>query len=237
MTKLHWTLLFAALTLFACGGDTPAGEGAGTDTGADVSDDVAADAVDADAQDDDAEADTLSPDAEADAGEADVTPDPCPGSILCLDEVSGNPSRRVCLDNGFPEGTTCERQGDVACCVAPFACETNEDCEEARADEDFCADTRYALSLRCTDRRLLHGVCSADAECDAGERCLDGICSEAPATDGLVARILTQPTVAALWRARLAGRGRRRPERPLTRRRVRADHLGSRHRRRGRELR
>lgn len=202
MTPTRWCLAHLCLLLVcfaACGGsdadDADTGADARIDAGADVASDATPDAGETpDAGDTDGTGADSGDDAE-DADDADADEGPCLGSLLCLDEVSGNPSRRVCLDNGFPEGTTCERQGDVACCVPPFACATNADCEASRESESFCADPRFPCLCDVDSGACFTGVCSADAECGEGERCLDGVCVAAPEASTLVARILTQPNL------------------------------------------
>jgi hypothetical protein len=187
------SLLLLPLFAFAaaCGDDDGGGdpvEDVGTDAGSgdtgtdtDVSTDVAPDVAD---------------DVETDEGSGtDVAPDidegPCPGSIECLDERTGNPSVAVCTEGGFPSGTICSPSGETACCVAPTVCESDEACEANRAEEPFCADSRYPCA--CLDNGAC-GVllCSSDDECADGETCLEGRC-EAPVTGDYVARILTQP--------------------------------------------
>ena len=191
--------LLAALLLFALGcSDDPSSDDApdAVDTVEDAAVDTAMDDADdagtSDVPEEDAAPDTTSPDVGDDA-ETDVAEEICPGSLLCLNEVSGNPSRRICLDAGFPEGTECVSQGDVACCVPPFQCTTDESCEAARATEEFCADPRYPCTCDVPTGECRTAVCTADVDCADGERCLDGLCVAAPDSSGFVAQILSAP--------------------------------------------
>lgn len=192
-------LLLAVSGIVACGDDDP-----GT-----PADDVGSDAVDAadggidatpdaDATPDEDTAPDTTPDVVPDVSPdttPDVTPDVdpgvCPGSDLCFDERTGNPSDRACTDLGYPAGTTCEVLGpDEACCVPPFACATDQDCEDNREIEGFCVDPRYPCV--CVDGgQCIIDICSADAECDDGESCRSGLCVDEDGATGYVARILT----------------------------------------------
>lgn len=172
--------------------------------GGDVVLDTSADAtdtIDSGVPTPDADSDADGPDGEEPDAGPDVTEEVideiCPGSLLCINEVSGNPSRRICLDAGFPEGTECVSDGEVACCVPPFQCTTDETCEAARATEEFCADPRYPCTCDVPTGECRTTVCTADADCGDSERCLDGLCEAAPDPSALVARILSAPGFAA----------------------------------------
>lgn len=199
LRRLLATTVLLLPLVAACGDDgsnddeTDATADAAEDTAPDADDDVAEAGADADAGSD------AAPDADEDpdgSEDTDVDEGPCPGSLLCLNEISGNPSDRICEEAGFPAGTECERTGDVACCVPPFACETDADCEAAREDEGFCLDERYPCTCDVPTGACSSYVCTANADCGDGEVCLDGLCETPPATEGLVARILTPDGIA-----------------------------------------
>jgi hypothetical protein len=188
-------LYLVTVALAACGGDDGAGEivtpdaGPG-DTGEDVSTDSSIDTADS------SNPDSVEPDALPDAAQPDVEPDvvdePCPGSILCFDERTGNPSSAVCANNGFPAGTTCVEESEtVACCVLPFACETDADCEANRAIEGFCPDERFPCACQ-PDGSCVTDICSADSECADGEVCSSGRCAVVDPSLDRTARILTR---------------------------------------------
>jgi hypothetical protein len=195
--------LAVSATLGACGDDTT-GAGPGdvaTDADAgsgDAAEDVSPDV--ADVTDDTPDvAPEVTPDAADTAtdGSADVDLGPCPGSILCIDERTGNPSLAVCTEAGYPAGTTCARvDAETACCVAPFRCETDSDCEGARAEEGFCGDLRYPC-VCLDDGSCAIDICTADADCADAESCRDGLCVAAPDEATYVARILTPDGPAA----------------------------------------
>ncbi len=119
-------------------------------------------------------------------------PSVCPGSISCFDERTGAPSIAVCRAGGFPEGTTCViGDDDEACCVAPFACVTDQDCEDNREAEGFCADARFPCV--CVEGGIcVTELCSSSAECDEGEVCSGGICGSPPAGVDREARLLNR---------------------------------------------
>lgn len=189
--------LVAIVLLAACGED-PSGTDPSTDAGSDGS--GAGDAsADADGADDGSDAGD-SADA-PDEGSSDTQPDtdvtddadvePCPGSISCIDDRTGNPSVAVCREAGFADGTTCARVSEtLACCVAPFACATDEDCEAARAEEGFCADPRFPC-VCLADGSCDTWVCSASSECADGEACVDGGCVPGADVSLFEAEILT----------------------------------------------
>lgn len=191
--------LLSLCMLAACGDDGGGTvlDDANVDTG-EVGGDVE-DTGETDAGDDTDAAETtdaageLAPDAVVDEPEPEI----CPESILCIDERTGNPSAGVCLAGGFPVGSICERQSaDVACCVAPFACATDADCEAAREDEGFCGDERFPC-VCLDDGNCAPYVCSAASECDAGEECIGGLCAVPPDSADYVALILTPDSYAA----------------------------------------
>jgi hypothetical protein len=182
--------------LAACGGDDSPGSTPDVDAadGSSVSDG----GTDVGGPDTDAGTEEVTPDVEipdadgSSAPDTDVVEDPCPGSILCFDERTGNPSAAVCINAGLPPGTTCVSSSEeVACCVPPFACETDDDCEAARLDEGFCLDTRFPCACQddgsCTTR-----ICSADSECADGEVCTGGRCEDAPVFTGRAVRALSR---------------------------------------------
>lgn len=181
--------------LAACGGDDSPGQDVTPDAGPgdvanDTAPDVAPDAADVTVPD------VETPDAQSDLVETDVQPDvveePCPGSILCFDERTGNPSAGVCANNGFPAGTTCVEESEtVACCVLPFACETDADCEANREAEGFCPDERFGCACQ-PDGSCITDICSADSECPDGEVCSSGRCGTVDPTLDRTARILTR---------------------------------------------
>ncbi|MCB9506610.1 MAG: hypothetical protein H6700_10130 [Myxococcales bacterium] len=195
MSLRRYTLPVLFSVLAACSDDPGSSEDVGTDPSVDTADvgpdtDVATDIPETDPD--------VAPDADADVApdteEVDVDPGPCPGAISCIDEISGNPSLRVCTEAGYPTGTICERQSEsVACCVPPFSCTTDADCEAARATEEFCLDSRFPCVCNGATGQCGIGLCSSDAECDAGEACAGGVCAPAPDAAGYVARILTPP--------------------------------------------
>ncbi len=209
LRAMWWISLAFALLLGACDVEPSADQP--DDVGADIGEDSQLDAaeVGADTPPDAPEADTAAPDVAPDVApdampdaapdapeevEPDVDEGPCPGSILCFDEISGNPSARVCLEAGFPEGTVCVRQGEeIACCVAPFFCESDDDCEGARDEQDFCPDPRYPCVCDIDSGVCDVGICSTGSECADSEVCLDGICVDDPGADGFVAMILSAP--------------------------------------------
>ncbi len=119
-------------------------------------------------------------------------PSVCPGSISCFDERTGAPSIAVCRAGGFPEGTTCViGDDDEACCVAPFACVTDQDCDDNREAEGFCADARFPCV--CVEGGIcVTELCSSSAECDEGEVCSGGICGSPPAGVDREARLLNR---------------------------------------------
>jgi len=198
-------VLSCALGATACsddpsdGGSTDTGTDT-TDTGADVADDTGDDTSEDTGEDTSVDAE---PDAEPDVEEdalADVEVDApvCGGETQCIDERTGRPSLTVCREAGYPEGTLCIAESDtLACCVPPFACETDDDCEAARADEGFCPDDRYGCTCVVETGTCVPDVCSTDAECGEGESCLTGRCQETPDAATYVARILTRENVGA----------------------------------------
>lgn len=131
------------------------------------------------------------PDVDPDGSDGPDTSGPCGALIECIDERTGNPSIAVCRTAGLPTGTVCARQDDTACCIPPFRCETNQDCEDNREAEGFCLDPRFPCQCEVTAGLCFTQICSASAECDAGELCSDGRCVDAPEAAGYVARILT----------------------------------------------
>ena len=188
-------LYLVTVVLAACGEDEGNAVNVTPDTGpVDVVDDVSVDtSVDTA---DSSPADAGEPDTAVDAALPDVQPDvveePCPGSILCFDERTGNPSAAVCANNGFPAGTTCVEESDtVACCVLPFACETDADCEASRDIEGFCPDERFPCACQ-TDGTCITDICSADSECASGELCSSGRCATVDPNLDRTARILTR---------------------------------------------
>jgi hypothetical protein len=160
-----------------------------TDTGEDTTQDVAADAV-PDQADQGSETGT-------DAGaDADVNDEPdlgvCPGSISCFDDEFDRPRTAICIQEGFPTGTSCPLISEgLACCVPPFACETDDDCEAAREAEGFCSDDRYACTCNVTDGTCSSFICATDDECEEDTICRSGSCVEEGSREGLVARIVS----------------------------------------------
>ena len=184
----RFALATFVFSLAACGddkqsstetvGDTSADGSGGADTTADTSGSA------------DTGADT---DGSADLG-------PCPGSISCVDERSGRARLAICTDAGYQTGTTCEASTVTAgefCCVAPFACATNQDCEDNRVAQEVCPDTRYPCICLPETGKCVTGVCASAADCGEGEICAEGRCETAPAATGLVARIVTPDSLVA----------------------------------------
>ena len=131
-------------------------------------------------------------------GSADLGP--CPGSISCVDERSGRARLAICTDAGYQPGTTCEASTVTAgefCCIAPFACATNQDCEDNRVAQEVCPDTRYPCICLPDTGKCVTGVCASAADCGEGEICAEGRCQSAPAATGLVARIVTPDSLVA----------------------------------------
>ena len=125
--------------------------------------------------------------------------DPCPGSISCFDPDRERARAAICHEAGMPSETTCVMVsgGREACCVPPFACETNEDCEAAREEEGFCLDERFDCICTPFDGSCGSAVCATEAECDDGQFCRDGVCVDDEADNTLVARIITRTGVIA----------------------------------------
>lgn len=188
----HWlcTLMALAMVLtvnFACGDD----DVTEPDTGA-----VDVATADADAVDE-PEEDTAEVSGEDPAAEEMSEPDPCPGSISCYDPQTDQGRASICHQAGYHPDTNCVRteDGTDACCVPPFSCTSNEDCEGARVEEGFCSDERFDCICNLVDGSCTSALCAADTECEGTTVCQDGVCVEPGSTDGLVARILSPPGV------------------------------------------
>jgi hypothetical protein len=175
----------------SCGDDGTQTPVPGEDVGTGV------DATDVDPTAPDADAAVPVPDTTEDGSDSgpDVeVPDteptgPCAASLECVNERTGNASVAVCLQAGFPQGTLCIPEDETFCCLAPFACETSQDCEDARAIEGFCADDRFPCV--CLEGGVCDlGICSDSSECAEGERCLAGRCQTPPAPGPLTGRSL-----------------------------------------------
>ncbi|MFW5878656.1 MAG: hypothetical protein ACOCVR_02455 [Myxococcota bacterium] len=84
---------------------------------------------------------------------------PCPGELVCRDELPGGYCTSACdSQDDCPAGSVCVVQGGEGICLA--SCESGEQCREG-----------YACSAGvCTL------PCSADAECPGGHVCIDGAC-------------------------------------------------------------
>lgn len=189
------TALLSGGLLAGCGDETPAVEDeTETDTGAE---DVGGDQEDAGAEEtgedlalDESDA-SEEPDVEQ---EPDAPVDPCEGTISCFDPGFERPRAAICTNAGMPTGTSCQivEGGGEACCVPPFACETDEDCEAAREEEGHCVDQRFGCTCNVSDGSCSSFVCATNAECDEGELCRDGECVDDARPDDLVARIVTR---------------------------------------------
>ena len=191
--------LVAGLLVFgavACGGETST-----SDPDTNVDDDTGGGDVGGDVGEEDTGGedtggnDTGGEDAEDDSGGEDTVEDtggPCGAETFCIDERTGRPRAAICDEAGYPDDTRCVAQSaEVACCVAPFACETDEDCVNNREAEGFCHDERFPCVCNVPTGECFLSLCSSDAECGDGEICADGICETAPGAEGYVARILT----------------------------------------------
>ena len=176
------------ICVFACSDETSTPDAGGTDQG---TEDVAADTTidSADVGDDEGAEETGLPD----AVDEEVPVDPCEGSISCMDPDLDRPRTSICFDNDFPPGSSCQLVpgGGEACCIPPFACETDEDCEAERVDADFCPDEAYGCACNTADGTCFTFVCFTDAECDGDQVCRDGNCTDEGSTAGLVARLVT----------------------------------------------
>jgi hypothetical protein len=130
-------------------------------------------------------------------GELDAAPGICSGSISCFDERTGSPSIAVCRNEGYPDGTLCVvGDDDEACCVPPFACETDQDCEDNRVEEGFCTDDRFPCV--CVEGGLcVTDLCSSSSECDEGEVCSGGICGDPAVGLDRTARILNRTEIVS----------------------------------------
>ena len=178
------TLLVGALV--GCNDDTPTQQEEDTAVEADTSSDVV----------EDVGVDLNVPEVTA---EVEEEPDlgVCPGSISCFDPERERPRAAICANAGMPAETICVMVpgGGEACCVPPFSCETNEDCENAREEEGFCLDERFDCVCNTIDGSCASEVCAIDGECDDGQFCRDGECVADEPDDDLVARIITRSGV------------------------------------------
>ena len=179
-----------AMSFAACGDDTKTS----TETIGDTSADGSGSGADTSADTGGSGADT-SVDTE---GSADLGP--CPGTISCVDEVSGRARLAICTAAGYQPGTTCQASAVTTgefCCIAPFACATNQDCEDNRVEQEVCPDTRYPCICLPETGKCVTGVCASAADCGADEICAEGRCQTAPVATGLVARIVTPDSLIA----------------------------------------
>ena len=181
--------------LNACGSD-----GGNSSTTNDVGVDVEDTSIDVDV---DVTPDTNDPDTDTDTEtdtteDADVDENLCPDSVLCLDDRTGQPSFNVCLEEGYPEGTICTPMNEVACCVRPFVCESDEQCETIREEDNLvCTDSRYPC-VCATSGECVVSMCSSALDCESEDECIDGLCQDPDATIDYIARITTSPTMMLL---------------------------------------
>lgn len=177
--------LLALGLLAACGDDEtpPVVADSGPEADADVSDDITPtpdEDTTPDVDVDDATPEVTPPtDVTPDEGpDADVEPSgPCGDELPCLDPRTGNPNVTICRSNDYPVGTLCQRLDEsTACCVPPFRCSTDDDCEEARDREGFCDDDRFPCVCAVATGACSLSVCTADTDCASGSSCEDGRC-------------------------------------------------------------
>jgi len=126
--------------------------------------------------------------------EEEVIEEVCPDSISCWDPDRERPRAAICSAEGFPTGTACIQVsgGGDACCVPPFSCETDQDCEDSREAEGFCLDDRFACVCNTTDGSCSSFVCADNDECGDEEVCQNGQCVADEVPSGLEARIVTR---------------------------------------------